>query len=120
MEEVSTLYTNWFKPLLSAKPATAYGLSVGRQNQVVAFAGRLITYILGIFRGPSSVPEKFTASHTATFPSNTTTVFPDNTACVVDEFTRFNGDLPDGLKSNPFGFQPYHSQNPLLLSYNGQ
>lgn len=120
MEEVSTLYENCFKPLPSAEPATANGLSIGRQNQVIAFAGQLITYILNAFRGPLSAPEKSTASHTATFPYNRITAFPDNTARVIDEFTRFNGEPRDRLESNPFGFQSYHSQDPLLLLYNVQ
>lgn len=120
MEEVSTLYTNCFKPLPSAKSATAYGLSNGRQNQVVAVAGQLVTYVLGVLRGALSAPKKSTASHTATLPFSITTGFSDNAARVVDEFTRFNGEPPDKPESNPFGFQPYHSQDPLLLLYNVQ
>lgn len=120
MEDVSTLYTNWFNPLTHAEPATAHGLSTGRQNQVVAFAGRLTTYILGVLRGPLSAPKKSTASYKATLPSSTRIIFSDNTARVVDEFTRFNGEPPDSLESNPFGFQSYHSQDPLLLLYNVQ
>jgi len=108
MEEVSTLHTRRSKPLTRATSATVYGLPVGPQNQVVTFAGRLITYMLGAWHGPLRAMGKARSSPRVKLPTAIAPV--ERAERVADQVGRFDGEPPDIAALSPSGFRTHHSQ----------